>query len=159
MERKDALAAGLGASVIVLLLWGGGLAKIPDSSVKLERVVDGDTAYVLYKHTAPVHTKLRFLRINTPERGKRYYKEATDALKKLLKGKKLHLEFEKKGAYRTDRYGRALVYVFADGENVNIEMVRLGWSKHYIKYGTGKYKEKFKAAETEAREAGRGLWN
>jgi endonuclease YncB( thermonuclease family) len=51
------------------------------------------------------------------------------------------------------------VYVFADGENVNIEMVRLGWSKHYIKYGTGKYKEKFKAAETEAREAGRGLWN
>ena len=43
-------------------------------------------------------------------------------------------------------YGRLLVYVFnADGQNVNIELIRQGWSEFYVKYGRGRY-----AAEMEA---------
>ena len=159
MRSHRVLATSATIAALTLAFWAGGQnAKAPVPPITLERVVDGDTAYVFYQHPTPVHTKLRFLRINTPERGQPLYKEATQALKNILTGKKLTLEFEKQDKYETDRYGRALVYVFAGDLNVNVEMVRLGWSKHYVKYGTGKYKALFEAAEKEAREAKRGLW-
>ena len=157
MPRKTAVALSLLTPLVAVLLWGGPGVKAPVPAVTLYRVVDGDTAYVFYQHPTPVHTKLRFLRIDTPERKQPLYKEATEALKMLITGKVLRLEFEGE-KYETDRYGRALVYVFAGDLNVNVEMVRLGWSKHYVKYGTGKYKALFEAAEKEAREAKRGLW-
>jgi len=47
--------------------------------------------------------------------------------------------------------------VIADGVNVNIEMMRTGWSKLYTKYGEGKYAA-VRKAEEEARREGRGLW-
>jgi len=42
--------------------------------------------------------------------------------------------------------------------NVNVEMVRLGWTTFWTKYGEGKYAGEFREAELEAREAERGLW-
>jgi micrococcal nuclease len=160
MMKNNSLTPVIGmAALLGVAMWAGGAMDAkPADKVKLTRVVDGDTAYVMYRHKVAVLTKLRFLRIDTPERGKRYYKEATDALRNLLTDKKLRLEFEKENHYQTDRYGRALVYVYADGKNVNLEMVRLGWSKFYVKYGEGKYADQFRAAEKEAREARRGLW-
>ena len=41
---------------------------------------------------------------------------------------------------------------------MNVEMVRLGWSRFWIKYSEGKYADEFRKAEREAREAERGLW-
>lgn len=65
---------------------------------------------------------------------------------------------EKKGTY-----GRILSYVFAakDGKRVhyNVEVVRMGFSPYYVKYGRSRYYDAaFKAAEKEAREAKRGIW-
>jgi len=57
-----------------------------------------------------------------------------------------------------DIYGRILGYVWVDGTNINVEIVRAGWSPFWTKYGAGKYADEFRAAEAEAREQGRGLW-
>jgi len=128
------------------------------SNAELVRVVDGDTVYVMHRPVKAVHTKLRLLNIDTPERKEKYYKEATDAMRALLHGRKLRLEYEKDGIPTTGNYGRLLVFLFADNINVNVEMVRLGWSKYYVKYGKGRLEDQFRRAEKEARENKRGLW-
>jgi len=38
-------------------------------------------------------------------------------------------------------YGQILAYIWVDDMNVNVDMVRLGWSRFWIKYGNGKYAE------------------
>jgi hypothetical protein len=61
---------------------------------------------------------------------------------------------------RTDRYGRTLAYlVRADGWDYSVEAVRAGAARSYV-YGrtpVSRY-EAIAAAETEARDAHRGLW-
>ena len=57
-----------------------------------------------------------------------------------------------------DGFGRLLAYVIAEGVNVNLELVRQGWSKYYTKYGKGRLQQEFEAAEAEARAGGLGLW-
>ncbi len=127
---------------------GGGLSRTP---VDLGRVIDGDTIEVEYHGE---QEKVRLLNINTVERGEPGYDEATDALKKILAGQNISLEFEEKGVEMRDKDGRLLCYVFVDQQrrriNANIEMVRLGHSKFWVKYGEGRYADEFRAAEKEA---------
>lgn len=111
------------------------------------RVVDGDTIH--YKGQC-----IRLLRINTPERGEPGFGEAKAHLESLLRGK-LRLEYEGR---RKDRYGRELCYIWCRGKNVNVEMVRAGWSPFWTKYGEGKYAKEFREAEAEAKREGRGIW-
>jgi endonuclease YncB( thermonuclease family) len=61
-------------------------------------------------------------------------------------------------------YGRYLSYVFADkdGEwvNYNVECVRAGMSPYFTKYGySRRFHDQFVAAQNEAREAKRGIWD
>jgi micrococcal nuclease len=102
--------------------------------------------------------RLRFLCINTPERGEPGFKEATEALKILLGDGPVRIEYEDPGVVKRDNFGRLLVYVFNErGQNVNVELVRLGWSKFETKYGEGRLAAEFRKAEAEAVEAKRGL--
>jgi len=60
-------------------------------------------------------------------------------------------------------FDRHLVHVFALKNarwvNYNVEVVRLGFSPYYKKYGRcQRYHDAFVAAEREARSAGRGIW-
>lgn len=61
------------------------------------------------------------------------------------------------GVERTakDRNGRILGHVHAGGDHVNLSMVRNGYAWHFKRYSKDK---DLADAETEAREAGRGLW-
>lgn len=96
------------------------------------RVVDGDTLIAQYTFAGVETTEgVRLLNIDTPERGEPLYDEATDALEVLVGGKTVRLEFDKPGQIERDHFGRLLAYVFVDGANVNVEMVRQGWSKTY----------------------------
>jgi len=106
------------------------------------RVVDGDTIRVRYEGR---DESVRLLCINTPERVESGFEEATEAMR--------GLEFERPGEPERDRYSRLLAYVFVDGRNVNVEMVRLGWTPFWTKYGRGRYAEDFESAEVEARAA------
>lgn len=131
-------------------------SRLPECNVT--GVIDGDTLIANYLASVPTTESVRLLNVDTPEKGEPGYEEATEALSKLVEGKQVRLEFETPGKLERDRYGRILAYVLADGVNVNVELVRQGWSPFYTKYGEGRYADEFRAAEQEARAAGRGMW-
>jgi endonuclease YncB( thermonuclease family) len=118
-------------------------------------VTDGDTLRVEYQGR---EERIRMLRINTPERGAPGSKQASERLRKLVQGGIIGLEFETPAQEERDSYKRLLAYVFVGDTNVNVELVRQGWSRFYDRHGEGKYAEAFRAAEREAREARRGIW-
>jgi micrococcal nuclease len=127
---------------------------------RIIRIIDGDTIVVNYQCK---YEKLRFLRVNTPESVHPDEKQnipmgkvASDYTKTKLAGKFVDLEFE--GPFR-GRYGRLLAYVFVDGQNFNLDLVRQGLSPYYTKYGLSqKYDEQFRQAERYARKNKLGIW-
>jgi endonuclease YncB( thermonuclease family) len=124
-------------------------------SYRLVRVVDGDTIKIRVKDkTEPV----RLLRINTPERGVAGYEQATQALRELLITPKVEIVFEKPQSEQRDRYDRILAYVFVKAKNVNVEMVRGGWSRFWTRYGEGRFSSSFVLAQQTANKFNRGLW-
>ena len=87
---------------------------------KLVRVVDGDTIRAVVDG---VEERVRYIGIDTPERGVRGFGAATRANRRLLRRGKLRLEFDEE---RRDQYGRLLAYVYAGKTFVNLELVRRG---------------------------------
>ena len=69
----------------------------------------------------------------------------------MVYGKTVTIEVEDK-----DRYARTVGRVFADGVDVNLEMVRRGFAWWYRAYA--KKDVALATAEAEAKNAGRGLW-
>ena len=124
---------------------------------RVKEVVDGDT--IVLKDD----TKVRYIGLNTPERDRPFYKEATEANRKLVENKEIRLEFD---TVKVDQYGRMLAYVFArdstgspqDETFANLELLRQGYANVFTVPPNVKYEERFREAEQEAREAGRGLW-
>jgi micrococcal nuclease len=122
------------------------------------RVVDGDTLHVRVPGSPTPDEKIRMLRINTPEHDQPGFERATAALLALIDGKQVELEWEKPDAAERDEYGRLLAYVWVGETLTNLELVRQGWTRFFTKYGGGRYADRFRAAEDEARAAKRGLW-
>ena len=127
---------------------------------KVVRIVDGDTIVVDYHGR---REKVRLLCVNTPESVHRDRKQnipmgklAAQYTKQRLSGKYVDLVFEGR---RRGRYGRLLAYVFVDGENFNVELVRQGLSPYYTKYGLSQtYDRQFRAAERYARQHRLNIW-
>jgi micrococcal nuclease len=128
---------------------------------KMVRVVDGDTIVVDYHGK---HEKVRLLCVNTPESVHPDKKQnipmgkvASRYTQKKLIGKFVDLEFEIKKL--RGNYGRLLAYVFVDGRNLNLDLVRQGLSPYYTKYGRSqKYDAEFRAAEKQARKEKLNIW-
>ncbi len=116
----------------------------------VSRVIDGDTLEL-----GGSGEKVRLLGINTPERGQWLYAEAKERLAELILEKRVRLEDD---VTDRDKYDRLLRYVYADGENLNIRMVREGFASVYIIEPDNKYTEELLAAEEEARNDSRGIW-
>ena len=127
---------------------------------RVTRVVDGDTIVVNYHGK---YEKVRLLCVDTPEsvhpdqiRNIPMGKVASKYTRSHLMGKYVDLEFEGK---RRGRYGRLLAYVFVDGKDFNVELVRQGLSPYYTKYGLSrKYDQEFREAERYARKNGLNIW-
>jgi endonuclease YncB( thermonuclease family) len=115
-------------------------------------VADGDTLNV---RCGGRRERVRLLQIDTPERDEALYDEAGDALLALIAGREVELEL---GLEERDDHGRLLAYVHAGGENLNLAMIRDGWSPYFDRYGAGRYPREFAAAERAARAAKRGIW-
>jgi micrococcal nuclease len=121
-------------------------------------VVDGDTIEV--EMDGRRHT-VRYIGIDTPEVADPrrpvmcYGEEASRRNRQLVEGKTILLE---KDVSETDRYGRLLRYVWADGVFVNAALVREGYARVYTVPPDVRYAELFRRLEREAREQGRGLW-
>lgn len=119
----------------------------------VDHIVDGDTLW-LRKDNETI--KVRLLRVDAPETDEFGYKDATDELQHQVGDEsKIQLEFEEE---RKDGFGRTLAYLFVDGKNVNLEMVRTGWSPYFDRYGKGRYRDLFEDAEEEAKRNKTGVW-
>jgi len=107
----------------------------------VERVIDGDTAII-------GNYSVRFLGINAPETtSKEFYSEAAkNFLNGKINNKNVTLVFTNK---RLDKYGRVLAYVFLDGENVNVEMVKNGYAYYYFYSKEDAYSKDLKNAWNE----------
>lgn len=135
--------------VLLVLL---GCAPGTESEVKVVRVIDGDTIEI------EGGFRVRYIGIDTPEiypQTEYYGAEAWARNRELVEGKTVRLE---KDISDTDRYGRLLRYVYADGVFVNGELVRLGYARAISYPPDVKYQELLSQLEEEAKAAGRGLW-
>jgi len=125
------------------------------------RVVDGDTIVIRYNG---MYEKVRLLCVDTPESVHPDEKQnipmgetASRYTQKKLTGKSVNLEFEIKRLRGNN--DRLLAYVFVDGQNLNLDLVRQGLSPYYTKYGKSeKYDGEFRAAEKQARKEKLNIW-
>ena len=119
-----------------------------DFTGKVVAVADGDTITVM-RDLVPV--KLRLLEIDAPEKKQAFGARSKQSLSDLCFNKTATLI--EKGR---DRYGRTLARVRCEGVDANAEQVRRGMAWVYDRYVTDRA---LYAVQTEARDAGRGLWS
>ena len=113
------------------------------------RVIDGDTIQI------SGGDRVRYIGMDTPERGQPFYAEATARNAELVKGKEIRMV---KDVSETDRYGRLLRYIYVGDLFVNAELVREGYARAYRYPPDTYYAELFSQLELEAKQAGRGMW-
>ena len=129
------------------------------------RVVDGDTLELTNGD------QVRLVQIDAPELGggECYARQARAALAALVPaGSRVRLTTDPAvSAYpgrspdldKVDRFGRYLAYVFNDGENANLALVRAGAASPWFFGGArGRYADELLRAAREAREERVGLW-
>ena len=117
-------------------------------------VCDGDSVWV--KRTIGGHMKLRLLGMDAPETEQPYGPQATEALRKLILGKKIEGE-----AVTRDIYGRIVCRVVCDKRDMSLTMIRQGYAWPYYQYFyrlSPKERAAYKKAALLAKTEGRGLW-
>ena len=120
---------------------------------QVTQIVDGDTIDVTIDTVA---YRVRYILMDTPERGAPFYEEATAANRTLVLGQTVYLV---KDVNETDRYGRLLRYVYlADGTLVNAELVRQGYAVLATFPPDVAKEAEIRAAQQAAVAASRGLW-
>jgi micrococcal nuclease len=111
------------AFAVALVLRAGDEERLPPSEATVIRVVDGDT--VVARLGDGREERVRYIGIDTPERGEPCFQQASDANALLVEGQRVRLE---RDVSERDRYGRLLAYVYRDEDDlfVNEELVRQG---------------------------------
>lgn len=144
------------ALLAVLLCCCGTQPQGPPPEALVVQVGDGDTV------TIAGGQKVRLLGIDAPELEREgrpadfLAHKAKAELAKLVQGRQVRLEYDQ---LRYDQYGRLLAFLFLpDGMMVNAELVRQGIAKVYTFPPNTRYQETLLAAQREAIEARRGLW-
>lgn len=100
------------------------LSQYPDTECNVEesavctQVVDGDTIYL------DNGKKVRFVGVNTPERGVEGYITSKNFVQKLCLNKKVGLDIDDRK--HNDKYGRTLAVVIVDGKNLNEMLLKEG---------------------------------
>ena len=138
-------------------------AQPVDTTAVVLKVVDGDTIDIRDDNRGRL--RVRLLGIDTPETKKPGYTvgcwgpEATEFANSTLLGQRVALVPDPTQD-STDRYGRTLAHlVRTDGWDYSVEAARAGAAHSYIYGGNPvSHHDAIEAAETEARDARRGLW-
>lgn len=129
--------------------------------VSLIRIVDGDTIKVNYNGQEET---VRYLLVDTPETKapnkcvQPYGKDASKRNEELVTdAEKLELEFDVGG--RTDKYGRLLAYVYADGVSVQQTLLEEGLARvAYVYPPNTRYLDTFEEAEAAAKKDDEAVW-
>jgi micrococcal nuclease len=133
-----------------------------DDSVRVVRVVDGDTIIVEIDGR---EERLRYIGVDTPESVQPntpvecFGKEASAENARLVEGKRVELERDVSNRDRFDRLLR-YVYVVENGQRifVNEALVANGFAYASTFPPDVKHEDTLRAAQREARDNDRGLW-
>jgi len=113
-------------------------------------VADGDTFSTLGGDV------IRLLGVDAPEHGEPFSQQAKRRLRQLVVGREVDLAYD---VEKTDRYGRLLCHVYADGVWVNRTLVSEGLASVYIvRPNLGKTAE-LVSAQKAARAKKAGIWS
>lgn len=126
----------------------------PDGDrAEVTHVFDGDTIEVELDGRP---YRLRYIGVDTPEREEPFYQEALDFNRDLVAGQTVTLV---RDVSETDQYGRLLRYVYLDdGTFVNAAIISAGVGRLVTFPPDVAQTEYLKSLQTEAREAGMGMW-
>ncbi len=137
-------------------------APIGTTYAHVDRDVDGDTIKVTM-HDGTKET-IRFLLVDTPETVKPrtpiqpWGNEAHAFTKKELEGKDVQLEIDPKN--KRDRYGRLLAYVWINGKDFNLTLVKDGYARvAYVSRKTAPHLQEFNDAQSKARARHLLIWS
>lgn len=119
------------------------------SQEKVIYIEDGDSVYLTDNR------EIRYIGVNTPEVGKKYYEQAVNLNKKLVEHKNIILKYD---LDREDHIGRDLAYVFVGKKFVNKILVAKGLAKVDTYKPNVKYKKVFKKAQEKAKKSHLGMW-
>ena len=136
--------------VICFLLCSAFSTLSADDTVegKVTQIIDGDS--ILVTDSKSVEYEVQLEGIDAPELKQDFGKESTDGLTKLLNGKSVRLTWKSK-----DNYERLLAQVYDGEKHINTEMIKTGMAWHFKRYNKD---EALAKAESEAKEAKKGLW-
>ena len=118
-------------------------------------VTDGDTVTLLDLEKRQI--KVRLAGIDAPEKRQSFGQKSKASLSELAFRKMVIVTTGK-----TDRYGRVVGKLLADGQDVNLEQVRRGMAWHYKAYEREQSavdRATYAAEEDAARNLKRGLWS
>jgi micrococcal nuclease len=128
----------------------------PPREAAVVRVIDGDSLVL------EGGLQVRVLGIDAPEMGKNGHPpdflayKARQFLADLTLGKLVRCEYDR---LRYDHYGRLLAYLFLpDGTFINAALVRQGLARVYFHAPNFHYREALLAAQRQAIQARRGVW-
>ena len=142
----------LAISLILVALGCGGARN----AATVDRVLDGDT--IVLRDGRHV----RLVQLDAPETDENEcYAQAAKATLARFLPPGAHVEIETDALLdKMDRFGRTLAYVWKNGANINLELVRAGAAAPWFFHGDrGRYASDFLAAAREARRRHRGLWS
>ncbi len=138
------------ASLGLILL---ALSPVPGAGeeryARIRHVIDGDTVVL------EDGRRVRYIGINTPERGQPYFAEATAYNRRLTEGRRVKLEEDD---VREDGYKRLLAYVYVDGGMVNAQLIEAGLAHLLVIPPNLKHYDRLLELERRARAAQRGIW-
>lgn len=118
-------------------------------------VTDGDTVTVL--DSSNTQHKVRLAGIDAPEKKQAFGQASKQNLSNLVYDKTVTIETSKR-----DRYQREVGKVIINGRDANVKQIEAGLAWHYKKYANEQSsadQQTYAAAEVQAQQGGRGLWN
>ena len=137
--------------------------EFPVVAAEVVRVIDGDTARIIFEGK---EEPVRFIGMNTPERGRPFFTESTNYALEHLDGKQVWLELD---IDPRDKYDRLLAYVWLTkpksgseaeirSQMFNAKILIDGYANIATYPPNVRYVDDFRRYQAEAREAERGLW-
>ena len=122
-----------------------------DYNMTVVEILDGDT------FDLGNGERVRIIGINTPEKGRPFSDEATDALSEMIMGREVTLVNDSKND-DVDSNGRLLRHVYVDETLVNYEMIRTGMAFWYPYSSGTDMDESYQEAQEAAENDHAGLW-
>ena len=118
------------SSLLCVSAWQANTKNYPATTVNIDgsnvtgvctKVIDGATIDVQGVG------RIRFVCVNTPERGEDGYKEAKEFVKSKCLNKEVTVDVDDQKHY--DKYDRILGVVYVDGQNLNQELLKQGYAE------------------------------